>query len=93
MNSAGSLSFREEDAVSRIQAVNGMGVWGGVVLSLFFSPPSSIIVFARVLPHGAPNNCHQVQSGNGLSEMRPGGGEKKKSQREASVGSPFFVLV
>lgn len=44
---------------------------------------------ARVRSRGALNNCRQVQSGNGSSEIRP---RKKKLSREASVGA-LFVLV
>lgn len=43
---------------------------------------------ARVQPHYALNNCHQVQSADGSSEIRP---RKTGSRREASVGA-FFVL-
>lgn len=43
---------------------------------------------ARVHPHGALNNCHKVQSGNGSAEI---GARGEKSSREASVRA-FFCL-
>lgn len=89
----GSYHFGKDNAVGS-PALGWGGFRGFIPLSLFFFfflflfHASKMRRFARVLSHGAPNNCHQVQSGNGPLEMRP----KKKSPRKASVGS-LFVLV
>lgn len=73
----GSYHFGKDNAAGS-PAVAWGGFRGFISLSLFFLfQASKMRRFARVLSHGAPNNCHQVQSGNGPLEMR----HKKKSPR------------
>lgn len=52
---------------------------------LFFTKHYRCVVLHASCPMGPPNNCHQVQSGNGPFKIRP----KKKGLREASVGTFF----